>query len=114
MKSSFWKNHLSIEASNLLYSKLVKDFTGIEIPGAYWMLHHILPQAIMYVPSYLFAAVRAKELDAHLQNNFGEAWWKNKEAGKYLQQIMFSGTDIDLSLFSKLDSDLYLKEIIST
>ena len=29
MKSSFWKNHLSIEASNLLYSKLVKDFTGI-------------------------------------------------------------------------------------
>ena len=114
MKSSFWKDHLSIEDSNLLYSKLVKDFTGIEIPGEYWMLHHILPEATMYVPSYLFAAVRAKELDAHLQNNFGEAWWKNKEAGKYLQQIMFSGTDIDLSLFSKLDSDLYLKEIIST
>jgi hypothetical protein len=59
------------------------------------------------------AAVRAKELDIHLQNNFGEAWWKNKEAGKYLQQIMSSGSDIDLSIFSKLDSDLYLKEIIS-
>ena len=114
MKSSFWKDHLSIEDSNSLYSKLVKDFTGIEIPGEYWMLHHILPEATMYVPSYLFAAVRAKELDAHLQINFGEAWWKNKEAGKYLQQIMFSGTDIDLSLFSKLDGDLYLKEIIST
>jgi hypothetical protein len=114
MKSSFWKDHLSIEDSNSLYSKLVKDFTGIDIPGEYWMLHHILPEATMYVPSYLFAAVRAKELDVHLQNNFGEAWWKNKEAGKYLQQIMFSGTDIDLSLFSKLDSDLYLKEIIST
>src|ERR671911_232755 len=114
MKSSFWKDHLSIEDSNSLYSKLVKDFTGIEIPGEYWMLHHILPEATMYVPSYLFAAVRAKELDVHLQNNFGEAWWKNKEAGKYLQQIMFSGTDIDLSLFSKLDSDLYLKEITFT
>src|ERR671910_2814626 len=114
MKSSFWKDHLSIEDSNSLYSKLVKDFTGIEIPGEYWMLHHILPEATMYVPSYLFAAVRAKELDAHLQINFGEAWWKNKEAGKYLQQIMFSGTDIDLSLFSKLDSDLYLKEITFT
>ena len=114
MKSSFWKDHLSIEDSNSLYSKLVKDFTGIDIPGEYWMLHHILPEATMYVPSYLFAAVRAKELDVHLQNNFGEAWWKNKEAGKYLQQLMFSGTDIDLSLFSKLDSDLYLKEITFT
>jgi len=113
MKASFWKNHLSIEASNLLYSKLVKDFTGISIPGAYWMLHHILPESIMYVPSYLFAAVRAKELDVHLQNIFGETWWKNKESGKYLQQIMSPGADIDLSVFSKLDSDIYLKEIIA-
>src|ERR671910_396352 len=113
MKSSFWKNHLSIEASNLLYSKLVKDFTGIEIPGAYWMLHHILPESIMYVPSYLFAAVRAKELDVHLQNIFGETWWKDKGSGKYLQQIMSSGAEIDLSVFSKLDSDIFLKEIIS-
>jgi hypothetical protein len=113
MKSSFWKNHLSIEASNLLYSKLVKDFTGIEIPGAYWMLHHILPEAIMYVPSYLFAAVRAKELDVHLQNIFGETWWKHKESGKYLQQIMSPGAEIDLSIFSKLDSDIFLKEIRS-
>lgn len=113
MKSSFWKDRLSIEDSNSLYSKLVKDFTGIEIPGAYWMLHHILPQAIMYVPSYLFAAVRAKELDVNLQNTFGEKWWKDKESGKYLQQIMSPGAEIDLSVFSKLDSNLYLKEIIS-
>lgn len=113
MKSSFWKNHLSIEASNLLYSKLFKAFTGSSIPGAYWMLHHILPESIMYVPSYLFAAVRAKELDVHLQNIFGETWWKDKESGKYLQQIMSPGADIDLSVFSKLDSDIYLKEIIA-
>jgi len=113
LKSSFWKNHLNMEASNLLYSKLVKDFTGIEIPGAYWMLHHILPEAIMYVPSYLFAAVRAKELDVHLQNIFGETWWKDKESGEYLQQIMSLGAEIDLSVFSKLDSDIYLKKIIS-
>ncbi|MGZ8854336.1 MAG: hypothetical protein ACXW07_00195 [Nitrososphaeraceae archaeon] len=113
MKSSFWKDRLSIEDSNSLYSKLVKDFTGIEIPGAYWMLHHILPQAIMYVPSYLFAAVRAKELDVHLQNTFGEKWWKDKESGEYLEKIMSPGAEIDLSVFSKLDSNLYLKEIIS-
>ena len=67
----------------------------------------------MYVPSYLFAAVRAKELDIHLQNIFGDTWWKNKESGKYLLQIMSPGAEIDFSVFSKLDSDLYLKEIIS-
>jgi hypothetical protein len=67
----------------------------------------------MYVPSYLFAAVRAKELDVHLQNIFGETWWKYKGSGKYLQQIMSSGAEIDLSVFSKLDSDIFLKEIIS-
>ena len=112
-KSSFWKDHLSLNESNLLYSKLLKDFTGIEIPGEYWMLHHILPDAIMYVPSYLFAAVRAKELDVHLQDKFGESWWTSKDTGKYLKQIMSPGADIDLTLFSKLDSDIYLKEITS-
>ena len=55
----------------------------------------------MYVPSYLFAAVRAKELDIHLQNIFGDTWWKNKESGKYLRQIMSPGAEINLSVFSK-------------
>lgn len=55
MKAEFWRKNLSIEQANDLYSKLIKEYTGFEIPGEYWMLHHILPEAIMYVPSYLLA-----------------------------------------------------------
>ena len=112
MKAEYWRKNLSIEDANTLYSKLIKEYTGFEIPGEYWMLHHILPDAIMYVPSYLLAAVRAKELDIHLQNEFGEKWWTNENAGKHLREIMKPGAKIELERFSKLDSSLFIKEII--
>jgi hypothetical protein len=113
MKAEYWRKNLSIEDANVLYSKLIKEYTGFEMPGEYWMLHHILPDAIMYVPSYLLAAVRAKELDIYLQNKFGEKWWINEKAGKHLREIMKSGAKIELERFSKLDSSLFIKEIIS-
>jgi hypothetical protein len=113
MKAEYWRKNLSIEDANVLYSKLIKEYTGFEMPGEYWMLHHILPDAIMYVPSYLLAAVRAKELDIYLQNKFGEKWWMNENAGKHLREIMKSGAKIELERFSKLDSSLFIKEIIS-
>jgi len=113
MKADFWKKDLNVSESNLLYSHLVRRFTGIKVPGEYWMLHHILPEAIMYVPSYLFAAVRAKELDLTLVNQFGEKWWLEKAAGNYLKDLMSPGSDIDLSSFSNLDTSLFLKEINS-
>jgi hypothetical protein len=113
MKAEYWRKNLSIEDANVLYSKLIKEYTGFEMPGEYWMLHHILPDAIMYVPSYLLAAVRAKELDIYLQNKFGENWWTDENAGKHLREIMKSGAKIELERFSKLDSSLFIKEIIS-
>lgn len=111
MKIAFWKNHLNVEESNKIYSDLIYRFTGIRVPGEYWMLHHILPESIMYVPSYLFAAVRAKELELTLQNKFGEKWWLEREAGIFLKNLMSSGSDLNLSSFSKMDSNLFLKEI---
>ena len=113
MKAEYWHKDLSIEDANILYSELIKEYTGLEMPGEYWMLHHILPEAIMYVPSYLLAAVRAKELDIYLQNKFGENWWANENAGKHLQEIMKPGAKIELERFSKLDSSLFIKEIIN-
>lgn len=113
MKAEYWRKNLSIEDANVLYSKLIKEYTGFEMPGEYWMLHHILPDAIMYVPSYLLAAVRAKELDIYLQNKFGENWWTDENAGKHLREIMKPGAKIELERFSKLDSSLFIKEIIS-
>jgi len=100
-----------MEKASDLYAKLIKEYTGLEMPGEYWMLHHILPDAIMYVPSYLLAAVRAAELDQHLEGRFGEEWWTRIEAGSYIREIMGPGAKMDLSRFSRLDSSLFMSEI---
>lgn len=113
MKAEFWRKKLSMEKASKLYAKLIKEYTGLEMPGEYWMLHHILPDAVMYVPSYLMAAVRAAELDSNLQRRFGEEWWTQPAAGVYIREIMEPGAGIDLSRFSRLDSSLFMKEITS-
>jgi Peptidase family M3 len=112
MKLEYWQQNLSVAKACQVYSKLIKEYTGFEIPGEYWLLHHILPESIMYVPSYLLAAVRAAGLEAYLRNKFGDMWWREKEAGKSLREIMRPGAAIDLSLFSRLDSSTFLNEII--
>jgi hypothetical protein len=66
----------------------MREYTGFETSGEYWMLHHILPEAIMYVLSYLLAAVRAAELDYYLQDKFGGKWWNEVSVGKYMREIM--------------------------
>jgi oligoendopeptidase F len=111
MKLAYWKENLSIHQACELYSKLIKEYTGFEIPGEYWLLHHILPESIMYVPSYLLAAVRAAELEIYIRNKYGDKWWKEKQPGKDLREIMKPGARIDLPRFSKLDSNIFLKEI---
>jgi hypothetical protein len=111
MKLQYWKENLSIEKASELYSRLIKEYTGFEIPGEYWLLHHILPESIIYVPSYLLAAVREAELDAYIKNKYGDKWWKEKNAGKELREIMKPGAKIDLSKFSKLNIDIFLQEI---
>ena len=113
MKAEFWRKKLTMEKASDLYARLIKEYTGLEMPGQYWMLHHILPDAIMYVPSYLLAAVRAAELDRHLQDRFGEEWWAQTGSGGYIREIMEPGAGIDLSRFSKLDSSLFMNEITS-
>ncbi|MFY9870696.1 MAG: hypothetical protein WAK17_13340 [Candidatus Nitrosopolaris sp.] len=111
MKLEYWNKNLSLEESCSMYSRLIKEYTGFEVPGEYWLLHHILPEAIMYVPSYLLAAVRAAELDLYMRNTFGDKWWTEVEAGKELKEIMEPGAKIDLSRFSKLDSNIFVEEI---
>jgi oligoendopeptidase F len=111
MKAEFWRKRLSMEKASELYAKLIREYTGFDLPGEYWMLHHILPDAIMYVPSYLLAAVRAAELDKHLQSRFGEDWFAQPDSGRYIREIMQPGAKIDLTRFSKLDSDVFLNEI---
>ena len=111
MKLEYWKGNMSIDKASELYARLIKEYTGFEIPGEYWLLHHILPESIMYVPSYLLAAVRAVELDMYIKNKYGDKWWKEKEAGKDLREIMKPGAKIDLSIFSNLNSNIFLQDI---
>jgi hypothetical protein len=112
MKLEYWKESLSIYQACKLYSRLIKEYTGLQMPGEYWLLHHILPESIMYVPSYLLAAVRAAELTIYMKDRFGDKWWKEKQSGKNLREIMSPGASIDLSIFSNLDSRTFLSEII--
>ena len=77
------------------------------------MLHHILPEAIMYVPSYMIAAIRAAELERYLSDRFSDKWWNEPSAGKKIRQIMAKGEKIKLAEFSKLDQNVFMKEICS-
>ena len=112
MKLEYWGKKLSIDEANKIYSKLIREYTGFEIPGEYWLLHHILPESIMYVPSYLLAAVRASELEEYIKNRFGDLWWRERKVGIFLREIMSPGARIDSSIFSKLDTNIYLKNIL--
>jgi hypothetical protein len=111
MKMEFWNKNLSIYETSRLYEKLIKKYMGLEVPGEYWMLHHILPESIMYVPSYMLAAIRAAELERYLTNRFGEKWWREAKAGKKIKEIMSKGERINLKEFSKLDQNIFMKEI---
>lgn len=111
MKVEYWRKNLSMEKASDLYAKLVREYMGLEMPGDYWMLHHILPEATMYVPSYLVAAVRAAELENHLLERFGEEWWAHTGSGDRIREIMRPGAQIDLAQFSRMDPGLFMKEI---
>jgi hypothetical protein len=103
---------LSFEALDGLYSDLTERFLGIRYPGAYWKLHHVMPEYFLYSPSYLVAAVRALELRNTLVAKFGEKYWAERESGKALQRLMRPGQSLDLS-FSKLDEAAYVKSLSS-
>jgi hypothetical protein len=103
---------LSFEALDGLYSDLTERFLGIRYPGAYWKLHHVMPEYFLYSPSYLVAAVRALELRDVLVSKFGERYWAERESGKALQRLMRPGQSLDLS-YSKLDEAAYVKSLSS-
>ena len=113
MKAEFWRRGLGMAEASELYSNLIREYTGFYLPGKYWMLHHILPDAIMYVPSYMLAAIRAAELERHLVENYGEDWWEEPACGRHIREIMKPGAKIDLAEFSRLDSSVFMNEIAS-
>ena len=63
-------------------------------------------------PAIYSQPIRAAELDIYMQNRFGDKWWTERKSGKNLREIMKPGAKIDLSIFSKLDSTPFMKEIM--
>jgi hypothetical protein len=110
LKLRYWHDQIPFEELDGLYSDLTEGFMGIRYPGAYWKLHHVMPEYFLYSPSYLVAAVRALELRNALVAKFGERYWNERGSGKVVHELMRRGQSLDLS-FSKLDEGAYVESL---
>ena len=101
LKLKFWGGDIKFNEMDETYGELLKKYTGLETPGGYWKLHHILSEFPIYSPSYMVSHVRAGGLNRLMTTKFGK-WWKSEEAGNYLKRIMADAEDINLSEFSSI------------
>lgn len=111
-KINFWDKGLSMTEADVEYAKQIKSWMNIDLPGAYWQLHHILPEHLMYVPSYMLAGIRAHELKSQLRDEFGVEWWNNPSAGVELKRLMSSGADSSVGDFSEISAKPFLKDLL--
>ncbi len=115
LKIRYWEKGLSMEEADREYEKLYRQYTDLSMPGIYWQTHHVVGMYVLYAPSYLLANIRKSELLDALRGEFGEEWWKAPGAGKYLrEECMGPGAAIDLSAFSRLNPDPYLRSILGS
>ncbi len=108
-----WHENVPFEKLDELYAKEQKQSMNLQIPGAYWQLHHILPESLLYVPSYLLSQANVCEMLEKCQEIDGERWWNNKKAGKYIISLMKPGTKSPMSDFSNVKPEKLIKELIS-
>jgi hypothetical protein len=108
MKMEFWKKGYSIEEAAKRWQELTKRFF-IEVPGNYWILHHVMPNYDMYSPSYIIASVRVATIRERLRRDYGEVWWKNLDAGNFVRALAETRGEFDVKAW-KLDAESYLKE----
>ena len=106
-----YEKKIPFEKWDDLYARHIKDCMGMTIPGEYWQLHHILPESLLYVPSYLLAFVRSFEMRNKLAKEYGNEWWKSPLAGKTLREWMRHGQDSVIGDFSRLDVRGFLKRL---
>jgi len=108
MKMEFWKKNYSVEQAARRWQELSKRFF-METPGYYWILHHVMPSYDLYSPSYVIASVRVASLLEKIIQDYGEAWWRNPQAGKLIKQLAQTGGEFDIEAW-KLDPEMYLDE----
>ena len=101
MKIDFWKRDFSIEESSKRFQELTKRFYW-EIPGDYWLTHHIMPNYDVYAPSYMLASVRVKEWMNQMIDEFGETFWRGneaKQAGTVIRDLAATRGTFDLTVW---------------
>ncbi|MEK6955931.1 MAG: hypothetical protein AABW52_04700 [Nanoarchaeota archaeon] len=110
-KMEYWKQNMTMEEANEYYNKMIKKYMGMEVDGRYWQLHHILPESVLYVPSYLLARIRASELKKKLEQMHGNEWYNNKESGEWLRELMKPGTESRIASFDNINPEVLIKEL---
>lgn len=108
MKLEYWKREYSPEQASARFQELTKRFFW-EVPGEYWLLHHIMPDYDLYAPSYLLASIRVKEWITQMIDEYGDEFWKNKQAGAVFRDLAATRGEFDLSVWD-MDPKLYLEE----
>ena len=111
MKLRYWKDRLSVDEASKLYSDLTAKYMGVRYPGEYWLLHHMMPEDILYTPAIPVATVRAFELKCALSSMFGQRPWQEKGAGQFLLELMRPGRRIQLDRFSRLDPSPFIRSL---
>jgi hypothetical protein len=108
MKMEFWRNRYNAEQAARRWQELTRRFF-IEVPGYYWVLHHIMPNYDMYSPSYVIAAVRVQSIRKKLAEIFGGKWWKSREAGAYVKTLAATRGEFNVRAWP-LNLDDFLEE----
>lgn len=108
MKLEYWRKSYTLETASKRYQELTKQFFW-EIPGDYWLLHHIMPDYDMYSPSYILASVRVKEWMDQMINEYGEEFWRDKQAGTVFRDLAATRGEFDLSVWD-MDPKPFLEE----
>ena len=109
MKLAYWHEGFTPKQASKRWQELTRRFY-IEVPGDYWLLHHVMPDYLIYSPSYLVAAVRVTSLEHQLTKEFGDRWWRQPAAGEYIAQLAATRGEFPIDQIP-LNPDQYLAKI---
>ncbi len=112
-KINFWDKNMTMDKANEYYSKMIKRYMGIEVDGRYWQLHHILPESVLYVPSYLLAMIRASELKRKLTLDYGYEWYNDMRSGSWINNLIVDGTNSPIASFGDVNPKFLLDELLN-
>ncbi|MHA1972707.1 MAG: M3 family metallopeptidase [Candidatus Hodarchaeales archaeon] len=108
MKLEYWKRDYTIEQASNAWGNFTKRFFW-EMPSNYWLLHHITANYDLYAPSYILASIRVREWINQMVDEFGESFWRDKEAGNVFKELAATRSNFDLSVWD-MNPQPYLKE----